>query len=393
MPTSRHLLALALYAKASLAHAGLPDELSGAWYNPAQSGHGISIEFVGSSRAVVIWHVYDTEGRPLTLYLDGQVRGREISGPVYAPQGMRFGTFDPAAVNLPVWGSATLSFRACDQGELAWQSTDPAYGQGRMPMVPLVARSPACTLPPPNALPAGLVSGRSDSGQGNPTVIFQGIVDGEGRLWGIERSRSTGEESLIPGPAWLASTWPSVVRASPVAGSGTTLDVEAASFGAFAFAGQRFLSHDALAGGWAPIGGVPQLALGAVAGSTAPPQAWTLAPPGGVSQVVPLSASTLAGEWTVRLRAQFFVLDFALSIAADGSACLTLAGPGCDFSGHLETGDGALGIVDFELVDTTRPHLLPYRGRGWLADTASGRELVLVGDNGSIGLGLIARPR
>ena len=70
-----------------------------------------------------------------------------------------------------------------------------------------------------------------------------------------------------------------------------------------------------------------------------------------------------------------------------------LSGPDCDFSGRLELGDGALGIVDFELVDHTRRHLLPNRGRGWVAQTAAGRELVLVGDNGSTGLGLIARPR
>lgn len=393
MSLPRSVTAFVLCAAASSVQAGLPDELSGSWYNPAQSGHGISIEFVGSSRAVVIWHVYDPAGRPLTLYLDGQVRGRAISGPVYAPAGMRFGVFDPATVRLPAWGSASLDFTACDAAELAWQATDPAYGQGRMPMVPLVARSPACVLPPPNALPAGLISGRSDAGPGAPVVSFQGIVDGEGRLWGIERSRNPGGDSEIPGPAWLASTWPSVVRASPVAGAGTALDVDAVSFGTFAFAGQRFLSHDALAGGWAPIGGEPQLTLGAVNGSIARPQAWTLAPPGGVGLVAPLTASALSGDWIVRLRAQFFALDYALTIDADGHACLTLAGPGCDFSGRLEVGDGAIGLVDFELVDHTRPHLLPYRGRGWLADTASGRELVLVGDNGSVGLGLIARPR
>lgn len=392
MSLPRSVTAFVLCAAASSVQAGLPDELSGSWYNPAQSGHGISIEFVGSSRAVVIWHVYDPAGRPLTLYLDGQVRGRAISGPVYAPAGMRFGVFDPTTVRLPAWGSASLDFTACDAAELAWQATDPAYGQGRMPMVPLVARSPACVLPPPNALPAGLISGRSDSAPGAPVVSFQGIVDGEGRLWGIERSRNPGGESLVPGPAWLASTWPSVLRAIPVAGAGVALDVEAVSFGAFAFSGQRFLSHEALAGSWVPIG-EPLLTLGAVNGSTAQPQSWTLAAPAGVSLVAPLTLPALAGNWDVRLRAQFFALEFPLSIAADGSACLSFSGTGCDFSGRLEVGDGAIGLVDFELVDHTRPHLLPYRGRGWLADTASGRELVLVGDNGSVGLGLIARPR
>jgi hypothetical protein len=393
MPTARHLLALALYATASLAQAGLPDSLSGAWYNPAQSGHGISVEFVGSSRAIVIWHVYNTEGRPLTLYLDGQVSGRVISGPVYAPEGMRFGEFNPATVSLPVWGTASVEFSGCTEAALAWNSFDTDYGSGRMPLVPQVPGSDPCGLPPSNPLLAQLVSGRSDAASGGAAIFFQGLVDGEGRLWGIERSRGNGEESTIPGPAWLRSTWPSVLRVSPTQVNGTTISVEGASLGAFAFAGQRMLSHDRLTGHWQSSGAASRLDLTGMPPSAALTQTWTLEPAAGVTQVLPVRTSDLAGMWTVRLQSQFFALDYSLTVGADGRVCLALGEIPCAFSGRVETPDAVLGIVDFELVDTTRPHLLPYRGRGWLADTASGRELVLVGDNGSIGLGLIARPR
>lgn len=393
MPLRRTALALVLYATASLAHAGLPATLAGAWYNPAQSGHGISVEFVGSSRAIVVWHVYDPAGRPLTLYLDGRVSGRSVSGPVYAPEGMRFGSFDSAAVQLPVWGSASVVFTNCDQAELLWQGNDPAYGAGQTTLVPQVPKTGECALPPPNALPSGLVSGVAESIGGGPTTLWHGLVDGEGRLWGIERTRSDGGRLEIPGPAWLSSSWPSVVRAIPTEVVGSNIAVHAVITGAFAFAAQRTANHDGIAGAWDLTGGTTQLRLPPSSASAARPQTWTLAAPAGVSQVLPLDMAALAGEWTLNLRSQFFTLDYPLVVAADGGLCLALLEPGCVFSGRLELTDGAQGIIDFELVDTTRRHVLPYRGRGWLADTPTGRELVLVGDNGSNGLAVIARPQ
>lgn len=395
MPMRRTALALVLYAIASLAHAGLPATLAGAWYNPAQSGHGISVEFVGSSRAIVVWHVYDPAGRPLTLYLDGRVNGRSVSGPVYAPEGMRFGSFDSAAVQLPIWGSASVVFSHCDQAELLWQGNDPAYGTGQITLVPQVPKTGECALPPPNALPSGLISGVTEPlpGQG-PATRLHGLVDGEGRLWGIQREVIGGGQMEIPGPAWLANSWPMVVRAIPYEVAGSSIAVQSSVFGIFAFSNTAARAHYGSTGAWGLADGSAQLRLLRAVATPVESQVWTLAPPVGVTKVLPLDMATLAGEWTLSLRSQFFTLDYPLLVAADGSLHMTLAEGelGIAFSGRLELTDGAQGIIDFELVDTTRRHVLPYRGRGWLADTPTGRELVLIGDNGSNGLAVIARP-
>lgn len=116
--TLRDLAILAALAFTHSATAGLPGSMSGTWYNPAQSGHGLSLDVLAADRAVAIWHVFDADGQPVTLYIDGHLDGRLLTGPAYAPVGMRFGSFDPAELQLPVWGQVAIDFSSCDQAQL-----------------------------------------------------------------------------------------------------------------------------------------------------------------------------------------------------------------------------------------------------------------------------------
>lgn len=51
--------------------------------------------------------------------------------------------------------------------------------------------------------------------------------------------------------------------------------------------------------------------------------------------------------------------------------------------------EGAIGLIDFDLKNLRNPALSDFRGRGWLQDTSTGRQLILIGDNGTTGLLLI----
>jgi hypothetical protein len=180
-----------------LSQAALPRDLDGAWYSPAQSGHGLTIERIDADSAVILWHVYDPEGSPLTLYIEAEVEGNTMQGEAFAPRGMRFGEFDPASVSLPSWGSVTLSFSDCATGTLSYQSSQTDYGSGSAPIARLLPlRNAHCSLDWPSSTSEfvghrvfGYLSRTplSSNGDGWSSQSLQGYVRGpvdrEGQLW------------------------------------------------------------------------------------------------------------------------------------------------------------------------------------------------------------------
>ena len=121
----------------SLAHAALPAGISGAWYNPEQPGHGLSVEILSDTSALAYWYVFDPAGNPVHLYLEGQVEGSRINATAWHSRGMRFGSFDPAEHQLRRWGTVTIDFADCNAALLGWNADGPAgagYGSGELPI-------------------------------------------------------------------------------------------------------------------------------------------------------------------------------------------------------------------------------------------------------------------
>ncbi|MCK7592924.1 hypothetical protein [Pseudomarimonas salicorniae] len=132
---------------AGSAQAGLPSGLEGSWYSPPQSGHGLTFERIDTERALLFWHVFDPEGRPLTLYIEAALEGDRLVGTALAPMGMRFGSFDPDELELPVWGEVSLEILDCNQAVLRYDSVEAGYGQGEIPLTRLLPpRDPHCSL-------------------------------------------------------------------------------------------------------------------------------------------------------------------------------------------------------------------------------------------------------
>ncbi|NEZ02691.1 hypothetical protein G4Y73_00840 [Wenzhouxiangella sp. XN201] len=364
---------------ATLGQAALPGGISGHWYNPEQSGHGLTITLARPGFAAIIWHVYDDEGNPLTLNIEGRISGRSITGTAYAARGMEFGSFDPAALEVSVWGEVDLEFDSCVQATLHWDSPDPAFGSGSMPLERLAfTHGVDCNLPPIDQSAFGRYGGEVIEGDDPETAVaFTGIVDLEGRLWGIERLRYP-----IPSPMWAGGRVHHVVRTEPAREDGS-------------LRGRADLVF------WT---------LGGREGSDAP-GSWPEGEPGGElswqsrdrdfdlsfspanddrTLVAPIDTAALAGRWAVPMQNQFGEATAWLEIEAGGRACIEMSPwyeppGGCHFEGRIDAPDGEHGLIDFEFHRPEESPGTPHRGRGWLTDGPDGLELILTGD-GSFGL-------
>ena len=110
-------------------------DVSGSWYNPEQSGHGLMLEVLDRKRAVLAWYTYGTDGAPLWLFGTGRIDGNEIFTELSAFSGGR----PPAdwAAGVPEgesWGTALLVFEGCEAATLSWESSDPGFGVGELPL-------------------------------------------------------------------------------------------------------------------------------------------------------------------------------------------------------------------------------------------------------------------
>lgn len=394
--------ASALLCTSQLAFAYLPGSVSGPFYNPEQSGHGITVTIANDQMAIAIWHVFTTDGKPLTLYIEGEVEGRSIVGDAYAPNGMRFGDFNPADVELPHWGDITISFDSCDHATLNWDADDPSYPDGEMPIRRLVQPVGVdCALPVENDIAPGLYESRGD--EGSP---LQGLVDDEGVLWGIERSyRSDGAPfGQIPSPGWIGVFAPFSVVATPVEKS------DPAPRTLFLPEGTTYIG---LSTSWSPLWWLYQPERRDVWSSSgqnvfstkAGAPAFTLSNHPFYShfhleagstistQLTSLSLPDLSGHYRVPTALQFAQSAAGLEISPSGTVCIrTLVDDAaCRLTGTISVANSELGIVEFRLSHPDNPSLPTYFGRGWMADADYGRELVLVGHpDGGKGFGLIA---
>lgn len=139
-------LILALGSASALAQhvpANLPSAragMTGNWFSPDQAGHGIQIEMLDAGRALVAWYTYDRQGNPLWLFGAGRVQGTTIEATLSEHAGGRppahWGEATPVAVE---WGKVSIDFDNCQQGTLAWESADPDFGTGTLPLARLTS--------------------------------------------------------------------------------------------------------------------------------------------------------------------------------------------------------------------------------------------------------------
>ncbi len=109
--------------------------MTGAWFDPAQSGHGILIEVLPGAQVLAWWFAFNQAGTQQAWFggLGTYMGSTATIAGVDQPTGGRFiPNFDASKIVHTPWGSLKLTFTDCDHGKVDFASTAAGYGSGSM---------------------------------------------------------------------------------------------------------------------------------------------------------------------------------------------------------------------------------------------------------------------
>jgi hypothetical protein len=112
--------------------------LTGSWYDPAQSGHGLFIEVLPGNRLLAGWFAFNPEGSGQAWFIGvGTYIGNTATiTSVDMPTGGRWiPDFNPSSVVHNAWGTLTFRFTDCNRGTVSFDS--PNFGVGTMSLTRL----------------------------------------------------------------------------------------------------------------------------------------------------------------------------------------------------------------------------------------------------------------
>ncbi len=107
---------------------------TGAWFDPAQSGHGIFIEVSPENCLLAGWFGFDPAGTQQAWFFGvGTYTGNTaaITEVVQTTGGRWIPNFDPPRVVHRPWGTLTFTFTDCSHGRVDFNSVL-GYGRGSM---------------------------------------------------------------------------------------------------------------------------------------------------------------------------------------------------------------------------------------------------------------------
>lgn len=108
----------------------ITQEITGSWYNPEESGHGVILELLPDNSLLAYWFTYDTDGNQAWFVGSGIIQGDSVSLSLLKTDGGFFGTnFDTTTVVSEDWGTLNLSFSSCNAGVADYNTN---YGSGTL---------------------------------------------------------------------------------------------------------------------------------------------------------------------------------------------------------------------------------------------------------------------
>ena len=113
---------------------------TGNWFDPSQSGHGFSIEVLPNNQLLADWYVFAPNGGQSWIVAMGTISGNTAvlqAAQAVGPGGQFPPNFNPARVDTKAWGTITLTFTDCNNGQASWQPTAAGYTSGSMPITRL----------------------------------------------------------------------------------------------------------------------------------------------------------------------------------------------------------------------------------------------------------------
>jgi hypothetical protein len=123
-----------LYKASDSSPIAIGSGFTGAWYDPAQSGHGLIIEVLTDNRFYASWFAFNPQGTEQSWFTGvGTYSGNTATIPsVLMPTGGRWiPNFDPSQIVPNPWGTLTFTFSDCNHGRVDFNSIA-GYGRGSM---------------------------------------------------------------------------------------------------------------------------------------------------------------------------------------------------------------------------------------------------------------------
>lgn len=129
---------IGLLASSAVHAITITSDFTGAWFEPATNGQGIQLQVLSNGNAGAFWFTFDGNGNQIWALGTGQITGdtlvmqmRTSRGPIFGPN------FNPNDLQQVPFGTVTMQFDSCENGNLTWVSNDPQFGSGSMPLVRL----------------------------------------------------------------------------------------------------------------------------------------------------------------------------------------------------------------------------------------------------------------
>jgi hypothetical protein len=107
---------------------------TGAWFDPAQSGHGLFIEILPGNRFFASWFAFDPAGSQQSWFtgVGTYTENTALVADVQMPTGGRWiPNFNPSSVVRNAWGTLRFTFTDCDHGRVDFASVA-GFGSGSM---------------------------------------------------------------------------------------------------------------------------------------------------------------------------------------------------------------------------------------------------------------------
>ena len=120
--------------------------ITGSWFNPAQSGHGLFVQVLPGERILAAWLSFDPSGAPAWFLGAGTYSGNTATiSEVEQPTGGRWiPNFDAGQIVHKAWGTLEFTFTDCNHGRVSFNSVA-GFGSGSMDLARLT--QPAVTCP------------------------------------------------------------------------------------------------------------------------------------------------------------------------------------------------------------------------------------------------------
>jgi hypothetical protein len=116
-----------------------PSWITGSWFDPTQSGHGLMIQVLPDNRFYATWLAFNPAGTEQAWFSGvGTTSGNTATiTTVHQPAGGRWiPDFKPDRVALNGWGTLTFTFTDCNHGKVDFNSVA-GYGTGSMKLARL----------------------------------------------------------------------------------------------------------------------------------------------------------------------------------------------------------------------------------------------------------------